>query len=336
MDFVRDVKAAFRAVWLDRKVVLPELFLGLVFLSVVSSFFIFSGLAGPSSEFLRLAQEYRSQKEIYLATLNFSDPGYLAALETEYGDSPEAQSRRSAEFSAYLVAHNFSWSGFYELVTVQNAVLLLVHIGLFVVAAIYLGSLKFAFSALASTGRKVRWREGFRLSHSQVLWMVCLSVLLVLVYLSPLFLLGFFVWLVALFFPSGTYFPVTVLSVLMLFVVFIVVYASLVLRFLFSFQVMYVDDAGPFAALRNSFEVTRGRKLRAFGVLVAFLAITGGASSLLAAPMYQAFFYLIVASSPVAFYATLVFVLGVLVLFSFVSSVGAVYLFVAYRNFRKP
>ena len=241
-------------------IILPVIFLYL-FLSM-------SGLLPLIKELTSVSAEFEKQKLGYLTTKeNVGRENYtLEAIN--YLGRESSSSEYNKQLGQYIIQKGFDWGRVMALLNARNIALLMIFLIISFITSLYLSSMYYAAITLAIKKEDIRADNLLRKTNAFVLRLFSFKIIWLGIALAPVVVIGFFIWLSAVFFSFNKMF--LVLSSILLFLLFLayIIYASM--KIFFAIPSIYIEEENAFSSIRRSFGMTKGRLKE---VVLVFLII---------------------------------------------------------------
>lgn len=281
MDLGKAFSASASLLKKNKLLIVPELLGSLFFIIIIVSFLLLSGSHSFFSDITRIESQFDEEKLSYLTDLqNLNDNNYTREA-FGYATKDKVRSPYNEELDAYVDARYDVEKAIKPLLTVSNAVFIVIAILFGIIGRIYFSSLAYTLISLSMKGKGTT--NLLRINNSFILRFVAFNVIISALFFIPALLVGGITALVFLVsVPLGV-----VLAIITFFL--ILAYGLLLgARLIFIEPILYLKNEPVLSAFKRSYSLTSHQVL--WAMLLLFVISGGGhlIGAILAEPMYSA------------------------------------------------
>src|SRR3989338_1221568 len=268
--------------------------------------------------------DFDEQKTDYLLdTGNIKDKNYTLEL-LGYLGKDRANSPYQDQFDDYLTEKGFDYSGFIPLFNAKNGIMLGIFILLGIGGTIYFSVMSYTVISPATAKKKAM--NAAEATNRLVFRFILVRILLAIIFIAPLIILGIAAYLWGSFAAFAVFMALIVLYMAYL------IFAGI--KLLFTLPIMFIEDRGAFASLKQSFTSTKGRFKQVFFIGFVIWGIGIFINSFVAQPLYDIFYNFIFGPNFLKIFANFIFLLLFLALESIVMTFQRIFLFNAYLDYK--
>ena len=324
VDIKKIFEDSFNLLNKQRKLIIPFFLATAIPLALIFLFVQFSGLSPLLRELAAAEGEFQEQKVDYLLDKeNLRDENYTFEL-LGYLGKDRANSPYHDQFSDYLAEKGFDYSGFIPLFNAKNGIMLGIFILLGIVGTIYFSVMSYTVISPATAKKKAM--NAAEAANKLVFRFILVRILLAIIFIAPLIILGIAAYLWGSFAAFAVFMALIVLYMAYL------IFAGI--KLLFTLPIMFIEDRGAFASLKQSFTSTKGRFKQVFFIGFVIWGIGIFINSFVAQPLYDIFYNFIFGPNFLKIFANFIFLLLFLALESIVMTFQRIFLFNAYLDYK--
>ncbi len=322
IDIKKIFEDSFNLLNKQRKLAIPLLIATAIPLALIFLFIQSSGLGPLLRELAAAEGEFQEQKIDYLIDReNLKDENYVLELFGYLGRD-SANSPYNDQFSDYLTGKGFDYSRFIPLLNARNGIMLGIFILLGTAGVIYFSAMSYIVISPATAKNKAM--SAAEATNRLVFRFVGTGILLSIIFIAPIIMVILAAYLS----------PMLAAVILIPFIILYIAYLIFVgTKLLFALPIMFIEDRGAFASLKQSFVSTKGRFKQAFFIGFVIFGIGMFINSFVARPLYDIFYNVIFEPNFLKISANSVFLLLFLALESIVITFQRIFLFSSYINY---
>lgn len=326
-----DFGKSFEFLKSNKKVVLPVLFSTFFTFFLILLFLVSTGLFPVIREIFAVSAEFEGQKTDYLLNKDNIGAGNYTWNLFGYLSRDSARSPYNNEWMGYMDQKGFEWAKFGGLITLQNIVLLIIFILIWIIGCVYFSSMKYVMIMALIKKQKFPLSALLNASLRFFPRLFMLNILQLLLIIIPLVVI---IGIVALLFAASKI--IGALSVFLFILLFLAYLIYIGMGLLFTEPMIYLENAGAFSSIPMSFNAIKGRLKTAFLILVIISLVYYVNNSFIMQPLYNSYYTAILSPEALIVIANIILAGLFIVLHAFASTFSDVFLFHAYINLKKP
>lgn len=324
MDIKKSFTTSFEQLRKNKIVVVPILISLIVPLVLVIMYLYISGFYYVFVDAVYLIDEFDSAKAEHVFTnYNLSNANYWGETISYFS----GRGRYRNELAAYLEANGI-FDDIFKLFNVNNIIIGIFVIVLWLVLSVYLESASYAAIMLTSSKRKVSYQSVTVIANKFWLRIISAKILLLILIATPIVLAA----LPILLLTSIVWLEIIMIFAFLAFLVFYIIFTGV--KFLFVYPLMFYEDLSSVVSIRKSFNITKNNFKQLLIVFGIIYGISTTALSIGITPLFESFYNLVLSESIIISLVIFLLILFFLLIGSFVTAFERMFLFYSYLNYK--